>query len=92
MANRRSDRLEQALVLPLLLAALLFLVAGALFFISELRSGSTRPVMATGGNVTCIYYGRDGLQCWPEFEDDLELELQGLEIEPAQAPAERVRM
>lgn len=92
MASSRSARAEASLTLAVLVAALLFLLSGAAYFISEIRAGAAKPTMTTGGGATCIYYGRDGLQCWPEFDDQPEAEPQGLVIERGAAPAGRLRI
>ena len=85
-------QVEHGLVLPVLLATLLFLFSGSAYFINELRAGGTKPTMASGAGATCVYYGRDGLQCWPEFEEQAEAEPQGLLIERAGQAAERLRI
>lgn len=86
------DLLTRSMLVPVLLAALLFLLSGSAYFINELRAGGTKPTMASGAGATCVYYGRDGLQCWPEFEDQAEAEPQGLLIDRAEQSAERLRI
>lgn len=84
--------MQQALELAVLVSALLFLLSGAVYFISETRAGGARPTRASGAGATCIYYGREGLQCWPEFDDQPEAEPQGLVIERTEHPAGRLRI
>ncbi len=86
------DLLTRSMLVPVLLAALLFLLSGSAYFINEIRTGQAVPQSIGGSGATCVYYGRDGLQCWPEFEEQAEAEPQGLLIDRAGQSAERLRI
>lgn len=92
--KKRGDMISSILLAALVLAALLFLLSGSAYFISEMHRDVDSPRMASGAGAVCFYYGRGGLQCWPEFEaDEEEAIAQGLQLDQLASPAsQRLRL
>lgn len=57
--------LEQSVVV----AALIFLSSGAVFFLGELRDRGAGLQRINSNDITCVYRGRSALQCWPEVSE-----------------------
>lgn len=53
----------------LVIAALVFLTSGSVFFLGELSDRGKGLQRVNSNDITCVYRGRHALQCWPEVSE-----------------------